>query len=1741
MADRNEVFRIILEGRDKLSGQLDGVRRSVNDLDKALDRLKRNKIEEFPLFGGGKATRGPGGQFIKKEELSLLDQARVKVDNLNRSISKLRQNRIKEGEFPLFGGGRAVRGDDGRFVRVQDVSLLDKAKARLNDIDKALIRIRTRIRRGPLVEGEEAGAGATRLTRNAAGQFVRAADINLVQRMARELRAVRSSISSIRSDTRTSIFNGFKATLDDIKRLNNAINQTGIRIRDALFGTGRTRPTINPNTGIIGATRDATKFRLALEKIISTNERVRKSQEKIFNEAKKGFGEGFSIARQTEKEIRERTDKTSEEFKNAKLAIAHEEQLARVALRARQDRERAALRKRLEDKREEEAEEIEDLRAHIRALGNTEDELEEKREARREIRALGRRRREREASQREEFTNFFQTQRAAIDVDFANKRSELDRPDIRKVEEDIKRVRAEAINADTAIGRFGQRAGLAFGDIVRGARNARKGMRDIDRDISILNNGFVRFGFAVGQIFKNFNQLVNLRWLFLTGLITIFFNTIVQLGTALVALAASAIQAGAALGGAFAAGVAQAIPVVGLLAAAMSRFNTVLDAVKLDEKLNDDTANKLKAVREAGERLADQQYNLKQALQGVADAQYSVHEANENLTNSYKKVRDATKDLADAKIQAARDIVDANLEEKDAALSLREAELGVLDAKKKLREEENKKRKSAGDLDEARAAIREAQDRLKIAKQQGDQSEISGAQQQLTIAQQNLSAIQDQIDTSQNDLKEARLNVERSQLTVEQARVRNRRAIEDAQKARQKGVKDSDVVKNAQASLKDALEGVKDAQHSVLLANRNVAESLHQVTIARRELADAHKDETEARKGTTAADEAAKKAYADLAPAEKVLFNSLKRIRKTFHDVFAGTNKKDGILGPITLAISRALDAFNRMMKDPELQRAAKRLAGAIGDGIDRLVRFVTSSQGKRFIEFFINQATKNIPKVVDGILNLGQAFLNVAKIATPIFNRLLEGAVKISERIKNATDPEKGRVRRPEEGGPGAGVADIRKSGIEEFLGGAEKHLDAWLKLAGAITRVIIAITTSGAATTGQTLVGRVSDALNNLADWINTHDREVTDFFQRSEKAIERLAKTLGTLAFALIEAFSSDDFANFGQVMVEIIIPGLLTFIKVLGVLSSYLIKLLEIPIVGDVAKWIITFLIVEKSFNKILPVTQKITDAVSKLGIALFKTFRRFGLQGILTDIGGRFLYARDAAVKFAKAIVDNVTAAFGKLKDAAVRAGTAMGNLLGKMANVAQTAAGRLTDAFSKAAGAVGGFITRIRTAAALMAGRLISAIKSVSTLIYTRLLAALAALRISVRLLVSATVIGALITAGILLIQNWDKVKKYALILANKIVEYFKKVVDWVKENWKKILIGALLAPFLLTGVVLLAVYKFRNKILGVFTEIGQGIKNRFADAFKWVREKVESLGNWVTKKLKSIPLVGRFFGDGKDKEEQPPPIQINVTPKQVRDAKAIATHRASGGVIPGHGAGDTVPAMLTPGEWVLNANQQKAMARALGITVQQVKAMVFGTNSKEPPIFTGPNNRGRGFRGYVPTPGAQLYSGPRNKGRGFRGYVPGLSAGPQRKSISFADFNLVSQTDPNGVEVWFLEMADGTFGQVTSRDATKIQNTKGTWVPNYVKRNSHGYKQKVQNVMVNAAQASKFGFSFGGVVPSAGVQKFAAGGVVQAPGGGGVSRGGNTINQNFNVKTEGETDWNYVMRLGAVHAQESF
>jgi hypothetical protein len=51
----------------------------------------------------------------------------------------------------------------------------------------------------------------------------------------------------------------------------------------------------------------------------------------------------------------------------------------------------------------------------------------------------------------------------------------------------------------------------------------------------------------------------------------------------------------------------------------------------------------------------------------------------------------------------------------------------------------------------------------------------------------------------------------------------------------------------------------------------------------------------------------------------------------------------------------------------------------------------------------------------------------------------------------------------------------------------------------------------------------------------------------------------------------------------------------------------------------------------------------------------------------------------------------------------------------------------------------------------------------------------------------------------------------------------------------------------------------------------------------------------------------------------------------------------AEGGIVPGVGNQDTVPAMLTPGEVILNQAQQQNLVNGMGVTIN-IQGNVLGT-----------------------------------------------------------------------------------------------------------------------------------------------------------------------------------------------------
>jgi hypothetical protein len=136
-----------------------------------------------------------------------------------------------------------------------------------------------------------------------------------------------------------------------------------------------------------------------------------------------------------------------------------------------------------------------------------------------------------------------------------------------------------------------------------------------------------------------------LRALVYVGVV-VFFNELVSgaiaLAGALTTVASTAIEAGAALGGSLAAGAAQALPVIGLLAAAWGRVGAVFKAVQQN----------IKQHTQASKESSDAAERQREAAKGVADAQQRLKLAQQGLNVAIKEGRREWEDIMSAERSA---------------------------------------------------------------------------------------------------------------------------------------------------------------------------------------------------------------------------------------------------------------------------------------------------------------------------------------------------------------------------------------------------------------------------------------------------------------------------------------------------------------------------------------------------------------------------------------------------------------------------------------------------------------------------------------------------------------------------------------------------------------------------------------------------------------------------------------------------------------------------------------------------------------------------------------------------------------------------------------------------------------------------------------------------------------------------------------------------------------------------------
>ena len=225
-----------------------------------------------------------------------------------------------------------------------------------------------------------------------------------------------------------------------------------------------------------------------------------------------------------------------------------------------------------------------------------------------------------------------------------------------------------------------------FGETLMGAR---ANLNKFDMAIERLSN---RFGFlrralqgaeSTGRRFSLFTTVATLA-------LEPLLSTILGVGSSLLSLASSALGAGVALGGAFVAGVAQALPAIGLLAFAFKGLLNVIRISSLSQK--------------------DSVTNLARDARGIGGASA----ATDQLTSSTEQLTTAQTRLSDARQQAIRDLEDLADKERSAELASRQATLSVVEAEIALRDAQQ----NGSVLDVQRAQM--ALDASKIGQRQAN-------------------------------------------------------------------------------------------------------------------------------------------------------------------------------------------------------------------------------------------------------------------------------------------------------------------------------------------------------------------------------------------------------------------------------------------------------------------------------------------------------------------------------------------------------------------------------------------------------------------------------------------------------------------------------------------------------------------------------------------------------------------------------------------------------------------------------------------------------------------------------------------------------------------------------------------------------------------------------------------------------------------------------------------------------------
>ncbi|MFD9248517.1 hypothetical protein [Streptomyces bottropensis] len=984
------------------------------------------------------------------------------------------------------------------------------------------------------------------------------------------------------------------------------------------------------------------------------------------------------------------------------------------------------------------------------------------------------------------------------------------------------------------------------------------------------------------------------------------------------ATAFAAVKVGTAgIGDAFKAAFAPATASAGAATSSIRQVeNAQRSLAKAQQGVKDAEVRAAEARVQAARQIKDAQLNLKSTIQDVADANRraarQIADAERDLADAQKDARQAQEDLTQARKDAAEELEDLNnnlagakLDERQAVLDLQDAEqeLAAVKAKgTKASQEDIDKAQLAYDralqnLDEQQTETKRLEEETAAANKAG----VEGSEKVQRAKEGIADADRDVLDRTRA-VRDAVVEAARTQQDGAQRVARAEREVADAREAARKAAVDgARDIRDAQMAVADAARAVADAQTAGATAVNKLADAMAKLSPNAREFVNAVISQGAAWRGLKL-------------DVQDALFRGL---GTTF------TNLTTAVVPSLTAGLVGMADNLNAM---------GKNAAGAV----------IELSKTGKLRQMFdgLNAGFANLNRIPGQFLK-GLTELSIG--AAPAFQRLTKAAGDAGDRIsKKISD---GLASGKLEESINRGI-DIAKQ-FGELLGDIFGTLGNIMKAAGegggdalgtlgsvfaelrritAMPEVQQALATIFRAVNeiAKLFAGTLGAVLQAALPLLEALAPVVTELAQKLGPVLASLAEALGEALMPIMDALLP-VVEELGDVLIDVV-QAIMPLLKPIGDLLAVVVSALApvLPVVGDIVTLLVGALV-----TGLKPVIAALIPAVGTFGTLIGQ------LAPMLVPLYAAFAPLVPVLGQMAAALINLAMSVIEPMLPLIVGLAGAMSGILAGAFNILvpaiTTVVGWLTTFANKVTEVVNWIVKKFQSMYDIVVGN--SIIPDM--------------VREIVRWFTSL----------------WTSTKKLFTALKDWVVKTWRDLWSAVRSRWDSFWSGLRSSISGAWRTLRESVTSLRTSVSNSWNNLWNGARDKMTSIFSTIRSKVDSFKSGMRTAFTSLrDSLGRIWDGLKGKIASPVRYVIsqvynggirrmwNAIAGKINSGitlPAIKLGFNKGGVVPGQGNRDTVPAMLTPGERILSTSQVASLGGHRGID-----AML----GKDTPTRTGGN-----------------------------------------------------------------------------------------------------------------------------------------------------------------------------------------